>query len=253
MKKEFDTTPFIRRLDSLDGNGRFYQGVQPDEIEYEKILWTYPSVTHVIQQVYPKGTYLIKYMRDNGMTGQVEFEKAGDEGTEVHINNDRLLHGEAVQTQGVEPKILKCTKAFLDWFADADPKILKSEQILANHDLRVAGTIDLLCDIGGELWLVDYKTSASLHDSQRVQVAAYWDTLKKEYPDREIKCALLHLGNKTKAKWSFADFEPAPFLDQFKHFRQTFDMLNPDAKPDETKYPEFFFIKDAPLAQQPKQ
>jgi hypothetical protein len=237
------THTFIRRLDSEnEQEARFYEGIAIDpKTKAEERVWCYPSVTSKLDDVYPSGFYLMKWIRDNGEYGKMEFEKSADSGTKVHEVIELLLHGSIVPTLDLEPKVKKCIASFLAWFKEAKPQILATEQIVVNHPLKYAGCADLVCKIGGNVWLIDYKTSNSIHPQHKVQVSAYFEALKGTEFEAQ-KAALLHLGNRTKAGYSFLEFDTDEYFTQFKHFNQTFDMLYPDAKPTETKYPIAFSI-----------
>jgi hypothetical protein len=232
----------ICRIDSSTDGRRFYQGVNNDTGEVE---WTYPSVTTKIEATYPTDSYLIKWIRENGEGGSAIFEKAGEDGTIVHCAIDTLIRGGAVETKDMELKVKRCVQAFLDWCLEFRPKFLMSETMLVNHDLRFAGTRDCLAVLdyvkGKEkyqgTYVIDWKTSSALHDKHKIQVAGYWSC-----GDKTDKCALLHLGNRTKAGWSFSEFDPLPFFEQFKHFNKTFDFLYPDAAPKIEEYPNVFTL-----------
>lgn len=231
----------IRRLDT-DSDGRYYQAVDKEG----KTLWTYPSVTTIIDGAYPTGDYLMSWIRTNGLSGQFEYEEAARMGTEIHTIIERLLNGEAVPTEKLERKVKKCVQAFIDWYYEFKPRIIQTESIVYDIGLEYAGTMDLICELdytkGKEvykgIYIVDYKSSSTIQDKHRVQIAAYWNAAGGNH-----KAATLHLGNKTKAKWSFAEFEPNEFFAQFKHFQQTFRILNPDAEPKITEYPEAFALR----------
>jgi len=221
----------INRLDCDDGS-RFYQAVEKDG----KILWAYPSVTHVLDKTYPMDSYLIKWIRENGIAGQFEFQKAADRGTEVHVAIENLLHGDKVSTVDMEKRVAKGIQSFIDWYNETKPKILQSEEIVYNHEHRYAGGLDLLCEIGGVKYVVDFKTSNSVQDKHKIQVAAYHATIKEE----GVKTAILHLGNRTKKGYSFLEYDPQPYWEQFVHLRKGYDLLYPKAEPKITDYPDYF-------------
>ncbi len=50
---------------------------------------------------------------------------------------------------------------------------------LFNNNPRIAGTLDLLCRLNGELTLVDIKTGM-YYDSHPLQAACYWHMLKRK-------------------------------------------------------------------------
>ena len=54
-----------------------------------------------------------------------------------------------------------------------DVKTMETEARGYNRDLWYAGTIDLIATVRGETWLLDWKSSRSIHETHVMQVAAY--------------------------------------------------------------------------------
>ena len=242
----------IKRIDSDGFDARWYEGIkiivdEQGKPKDEQRLWAYPSVTSKLGEVFPKGQYLLQYMRDNGQTGMAEFVKAGEEGTEAHIAIEKLLHGEVVPTLDMPTKVKKCVQAFLDWYNEFKPEVIATEQIVVNHEYKYAGACDFICKLDytkGKtvykgIYVIDFKTSSSLHQSHELQDIAYLKALPESLQD---KAALLHLGNKTNAGWSFKELEVEENWKLFKHFNETYELLNPNAQPSAVEYPETFVI-----------
>ena len=223
----------ITRLDSESGSTRWYQGEDQDG----KVLWTYPSVTSILDDAWPKGAYLMQWARETGLASQAIFEKAGEEGTNVHVSIDLLLHGSKVRIEDMSRKEKKCIMAFLDFLQEMKPNILKAEHMVVNHEHKYAGTLDLVCSINGQEYVVDYKTSSSVQESHKLQVAAYFECVKKDLV--KPLPAILHLGNRTKKGWSFLEFDADEFFKGFVLVKELWDYKNPGAAPDEESYPEF--------------
>lgn len=229
----------IRRVDTSTDGRRFYEEVDQEG----KRLWCYPSFTTKIDAVYPKDAFLINWIREQGLGGQAIFEKAGEEGTEAHIAIDTLIRGEKVLTEDMGLKAKRCVQAFLDWNEEFKPEYLESEVMVVNHELKVAGTRDLLCKLNYQkgktkyegTYVVDYKTSSSLHEKHEIQVAGYWSCTAPGY-----KTALLHLGNRTEKGYSFKEFDPVVAFEKFKHFNSTFQMMYPNAEPRIEEFPIYF-------------
>jgi hypothetical protein len=241
----------IRRIDSEnEQEARFYEGIFIDpKTKAEERVWVYPSVTSKLGEAYPTGFYLQKWIRDMGDWGNMVFEKAAESGTQVHEIIEQLLHGVAYPSAGLDGKVKRCVSSFLAWFKEANPEILATEHIVYNHEFKYAGCVDLVCRIKDVVWLIDYKTSNTIHQSHRCQVAADHAALPKE---QQGHAALLHLGNRTKAGYSFLEVDLPENWELFKHFNKTFDLLNPDAKPNETTYPAVFMIPELVNLNQPK-
>lgn len=236
---------FIRRIDSSVDGRRFYEGITVVEDE-ERRQWCYASVNAKVDAVYPKDSYLIQYLREAGLGGQAVFEKAGEDGTEAHIAIDALIRGEKVSTELMELKVKRCVQAFVDWAHEFKPQFIESEAMVVNHNYRYAGTRDLICKLnykkGKEhydgIYVVDYKTSSSIHDKHKITTAAYWACAD----NTAHKAAILHLGNRTKAGYSFLPFNAQEYWEKFKHYNSTFEMEFPNAEPKMEVYPDFFTL-----------
>ena len=85
--------------------------------------------------------------------------------------------------------------AFRDWHDKYSPKAILIEERMYHPMLFYAGTLDLVCQIGEDLCLVDYKSSSKAIDKNyRVQLEAYRKML--EYKGYYItKKMVLHLKN----------------------------------------------------------
>jgi hypothetical protein len=240
---------FIRRIDGLDGR-RWYSAIKTDHEGKEHPLWCYKSFTTMIDTVYPKDSYLINWIREQGQGGQAIFEKAAEEGTEAHIAIERLINGDLVETVLMSDKVKKCVQAFINWTEEFKPKFLSVEEIVYSDALKLAGTRDLLCELNyvkGKTqyvgrYVVDFKTSNSIQEKHKVQVAGYWScgTKWSESPKTDDKTAILHLNAKTKSGYTFSEFDPYPYFAQLVHFNQTFKMMYPDAAPKVIEYPDKF-------------
>ena len=231
----------IIRLDNENGGGRFYQGVD----EKGNIKFTFPSVTTVLDAAVPKDSYLINWIRQQGIGGQAIFEKAAEEGTEVHVAIDSLLNGQAVASEGMSPKVKKCVQAFIDWHEEFKPKMISSEQMVYNMDERYAGGCDFVCELDYKdykgKYIIDWKTSNSIQDKHFYQVSAYQRCI-----DPKAKTAIVHLGNRTKKKYSFKEFDADEAWKFFQHYNKTFQMNFPDAKPNIPQYPSIFTLQSTP-------
>jgi len=234
----------IRRIDDDNGE-RYYEGVEQTEDGGEKRIWCFPSVTHKLDAAYPKDPFLLDWIRKNGNEGEDKFKQAGDDGTSVHVAIDTLLHGEKVSTENMNTKVKKCVQSFIDWYTEFKPEILNTETMVANTKYKYAGCLDLRCKLNYKkgktkykgVFVIDYKTSKSVHDIHKAQTVAY----QKAF-DTKAKVAILHLGNRTNAGYSFLEFRVAPYWAQFKNASKMFDLMNPTAQPTVTTYPEFFIL-----------
>lgn len=231
----------IIRVEQYSFDERFYQReVGVNIYEYA------PSMTYVLSCVYPAHE-LAEWRGDVGNKRADEImNEAGEDGNFVHAAIERILKGEEVTTIEIEKqfssrrslKVKRCLKAFMDWHAEFKPKTIGLEYAVWGDGY--AGTVDLKCEIEGEIYIVDFKTSKSIHNSHKVQIAGYG------MADSKVdKIALLHLGNTTKKKYSFLvqdDEDRAKYEGQCKMAVSMFHTLNPNAKPTDETFPEIFKI-----------
>jgi hypothetical protein len=111
-------------------------------------------------------------------------EKAGDYGTKAHERVE-LLITEAITDNGgliKEPRKSKdkSIQNFIDWAFRNKVKFLATEKNVYSEDLFLGGIVDFICEIGGEIWIGDIKTSKSgIYPINFAQMAGY-DLMMKE-------------------------------------------------------------------------
>ena len=138
----------------------------------------YPSVTTILQYM-PKNKFFDNWLKDVGHNADLILRKAGKEGTQVHEAAEKLVLGEEISwmddygnakySQIVWEMILK----FADFWKTHKPKLISSEQFIWSDEHKYAGTADIVCEMDGEIWLLDLKTSNALHRAYDLQLAAY--------------------------------------------------------------------------------
>ena len=150
-----------------------------------------PSVTTVMKPL-SSDTY--------GGIDPVVLQKAADRGTTVHQAIEMyLLYG----IVDIPPEFKPYLDAFMDFWNEYKPKVLSPEMKIYHKILRYAGTADLLCEINGEIVLIDYKTTSKINDMLvGVQLEAYSKALAS-WGVRADKKAVLHLSKDGKytLKW----------------------------------------------------
>lgn len=102
-------------------------------------------------------------------------ESAGQVGTDLHALAENYIQG-CIDTAGGEalPLLEGEIKVFADWAVENKVKFLSTEQRLYSETNHLAGTMDFLCQINGELVLGDIKTFPKMWDiSAYHQMGAY--------------------------------------------------------------------------------
>jgi hypothetical protein len=166
----------------LDFNAELKQINFLDRRVYKRVLdgkeLFYPSVTTVLQYM-PKGRFFEQWLKDVGSNADLIARRAGEEGTQVHNAAEALLKGEEVNWlneyghANYSEKVWNMICKFSEFWTEVKPELIFTEEFTFSDKFKYAGTADILCKIDGEVWLVDIKTSNSLHRSYDMQLAAY--------------------------------------------------------------------------------
>ena len=153
-----------------------------DSTRYYKVSATtiYPSVTSVISFISRK-----KFADWRARVGEEAANKktkhATTRGTklhkvlEVYIDNGDYTKLDEYQSPLIQ-LMFKAAKFYLDTRLDA---IYQQETNMSSDRLCLAGTVDLICEVDGELSIVDFKTSEKEKPEEWledyfVQLSAYW-------------------------------------------------------------------------------
>jgi len=193
---------------------RWYSKQNEEETKYV------PSVTW-ITSYYPKGIAYHKWLAQKGWD-EAEALKiaAGDKGSKVHSAIVDLLDGNEVtmeaqyfnnSTEEMEELTLEEYEALMSfvawWRSLVKPRILARELIVFDDDFNYAGTVDLICEINGIPWVIDFKTSQYIWPSHELQVSAYKNVIDKDNVT-EHKIGILQLGfRKNKRKYKFTEIK----------------------------------------------
>lgn len=123
----------------------------------DKIL---PSVSEIMKAI---TTFFYKDVP------QMALDIACKRGTQVH----KVIYDyELFDDYEIEDKYKPYFESYLKFKEDYKPKILHQEKMLTNGEF--AGTIDYICKIDNEIWLIDHKTSKEIHENLiAVQEAGY--------------------------------------------------------------------------------
>ena len=177
-KKRLDFNPELKQINFLDR--RVYQ-------RSEGVF--YPSVTTILQYM-PKNKFFETWMKDVGHNADLIMKRAGKEGTQVHEAAEQLVQGEEVSwmddygkakySQIVWEMILK----FHEFWNTYKPELISCEDFVWSDKYKYAGTADLVVKINNKTWLLDIKTSNSIHKSFDLQLASYAKAIEES---RKIK------------------------------------------------------------------
>ena len=211
----------------------------------------YPSVTSILQFL-PKGKFFETWLKDVGHNSDIIARKAADEGTQVHEAVEKYLMGEKIQWLDENDKsnysldVWKLILKFHDFWSTVKPILIESESHLFSDQYKFAGTCDLVVEIEGERWLLDLKTSNSIHTAMDLQLAAYtqaWNETFEEKIDRVgiiwLKSSKRKEGHLQGKGWEI--YEPSRSIEDnfklFEHVHELFKLENPNPKPSQDSFP----------------
>lgn len=135
-----------------------------------------PRVTEVLSETMDS-TYLIKWANVLGLKGQVYekvLSKAADIGIEAHsIIEKYILSTMEKKEPPVDDNIPY--NSFLTWYYNISSNNIVTPiySELSLYNDYVGGTLDLLIEINGRKYIVDFKTSNHIYEKYYLQLAAY--------------------------------------------------------------------------------
>jgi len=96
--------------------------------------------------------------------------RAADRGTTIHAYLEARLHG--LEPEIVTGEALLYRDAAEAWLEDWQPTPVATELTVFGPDY--AGTGDLWCTVGGQMRVVDFKTSKAIYPEAALQIGALW-------------------------------------------------------------------------------
>ena len=213
----------------------------------------YPSVTTILQYM-PKNKFFEMWLKDVGHNADLIMRRAGKEGTQVHEAIETLLDGEELHWMDdygnakYNEKVWEMINKFVDFWTTCKPELISTEEFVYSDEYRYAGTADLVCKLDGEVWLIDFKTSNSLHKSYDLQLASYAKALKESKGVEIERTGILWLKSskrgpsKQKGRIQGKGWELKVIDDIEENFelfqliRKLYNLENPDTEPIYTKY-----------------
>lgn len=214
----------------------------------------YPSVTTILT-AFPVDIFFLEWLSDVGKNGDIIKKRAAKEGTMVHNAIEALCKGETVSwidnygNAKYPLNVWQMILRFKDFYETYHPEILENEQFIYSDKYQFAGTLDCLCRLNGETWLIDFKTSNAVHPSYMLQLAAYQQGLRETKGIEIDRAGILWLKSSTRKHsdkegiyqgegWQLKE---AVDLDEawkaFLHTQALYHYLNTDIKPLNKTYP----------------
>ena len=128
----------------------------------------------------------------------IERDKAASRGTRIHAVLEAAATGDPTSCP---PDLLPMAEHAINLLDNENIEPTYTEARLYNREHWYAGTADLIATIGNETWLLDWKSSRSLHDTYIMQLEAYAHadkivTDEDESPMPRIdRLGIIHIGD----------------------------------------------------------
>jgi len=224
----------------------------PDARYYRRNSQYYPSVTYVLGY-YPKGKFFEDWLKKVGYASEYIVKKAAEEGTLVHGMIEEYLNGAELNflnqygNPQYDPNVWQMFLKFVEFWELYNPKLIEIEVHLFSDELKVAGTCDIICEIDGKLWLLDFKTSNQIQTTYELQTAVYGQCYKECYGKTVDNYGILWLKS-TKRKLNKEKMQGKGWevvlptrsyeenIDIFKTVKRLFDLENPNDTPIFTEF-----------------
>ena len=108
-------------------------------------------------------------------------KKAMQRGSDVHEIAENWKD-EKINLDDIPEHIQGYGKAFLDWVSIVKPTVIENERSVYSEKHGYAGTMDMLAEINGKTYVVDFKTNKKgvIYDEAHLQMSAYAHALRQE-------------------------------------------------------------------------
>jgi len=207
----------------------------------------YPSVSSILNY-FPKNKFFHEWLKDVGHNSEIIASKAAAEGTQVHNAVEEFLNGNEINwidEQGnakYSLEVWKMILKFAEFWNTHKPELIATEYHLFSDNHQYAGTADLIVRINNQIWLLDIKTSNSLHTSYNLQLAAYAVAWNETHNDLIERTGILWLKASTRGEgkgdtiqgkgWQLKVVDGiASNMEMFLKIRDIYDLENPESKP----------------------
>ena len=228
------------------------QITMPDSRYYQRNGDFYPSITYVLGS-YPKGKYFEDWLKKVGYASEHIVRKAANQGTETHEMIEDYLNGKELNflSKSGHPQydtlVWQMFLRFVDFWEEYKPELVETEVHLFSDEIKVAGTCDMVCEIDGELWIIDFKTSNHLQTTYDLQTAVYGKCYEECYGKKADRYGVLWLKSSKRGPkdgamqgkgWEMYESKRTQDenIDIFKTVKRLFDLEFPKHKPVFTEF-----------------
>lgn len=206
----------------------------------------YPSITSILNY-FPKNQFFHSWLKDVGHNSDIIAQKAAREGTQVHDAVEQFLTGHEIKwldDKGVAQyniDVWRMILRFADFWNQKQPELIATEYHLFSDEYEYAGTADIICRMNDKIYLLDIKTSNSVHSSYYLQLAAYAKAWNETHSEKVEDTGVIWLKASTRGTnkeltqgngWQLKQVGNIDhYFDMFKNVYSIYKMENPDFKP----------------------
>ena len=220
-----------------------------DQRFYKRNGKYYPSVSSVLNY-FPKNKFFHDWLKDVGHNADIIAQKAAFEGTQVHDAIEKFIKGETVNwidnngNTKYSLEVWKMILKFTNFWNTHKPELIASEYHLFSDKHEYAGTADLIVRFKDKLWLMDIKTSNSLHTSYELQLAAYTTAWNETHDEKITENGIIWLKASTRGPdksgkkvqgdgWQLKTFDNSieKSMEMFVKIYDIYRLENPEDKP----------------------
>lgn len=94
-------------------------------------------------------------------------------------------------------KVRNGIEAFLRWFNENDVKFLESERMIYSRTHGYVGLTDVIAEVNGKKYVMDYKTAKGVYNEHFYQLSGYWLAYEEETGAVLDGGAILHFDKET--------------------------------------------------------
>lgn len=165
----------------------------------------------------PESIATPEIFRETGLTilgdtrrDEVKASRAADKGTLVHKYIQTLLMREMGSPEplpDLQEEALVGVETWKRWRQELAFKPIYTEFTVHDSEYRYAGTADLVAEIGGQPWIIDWKTTTAIYPNHKVQIASYAKAYEKMGHGKVAggRCVLIPTPKEGKATPLFND------------------------------------------------
>ena len=133
---------------------------------------------------------------------KVISEEAKQTGHIVHDWCERAIlwklgHGEQPEIITEPSDVANSINAFREWVKETKIEWVSTEEKVYNREHKYAGTVDAVGRIGGNLCVMDFKTSNAIRKEYYLQVSAYAKAIEDIYGEPVDVCYILRFDKKS--------------------------------------------------------